>query len=264
MEFVQAKLRQFDNISVVGFEDNYKSKSYKKLGSDNGLAEAMQTQFFNKLLTESGSTLGPAKSTIQPEEEFKSVGASCVTIKASAHIQLLKDTIRHLPMFESHHLNSDEYDFEWPTKAHLKALTYAKQLRLKEIRYQQDAFGRITAIKIVCHDFASPFFAANLDNKKQVPIILNAQSFYDNKDGHYRINNIAARIETNFNSMISNIYLNEDKNGIQRIGTKRGNGPLSHIQLEAGEEIIGVYGNYSDVQDRSVISGLGFIVWRPN
>ena len=78
----------------------------------------------------------------------------------------------------------------------------------------------------MCHDFASPFFAASLD-KKLPPLILNAHSFYDNKDGHYRVNNIAARVE--FNSMISNIYLNEDKSGIQRIGTKRGNGPLSHI-----------------------------------
>ena len=119
----------------------------------------------------------------------------------------------------------------------------------------------ITAVKLVCYDTSSPFFSASLD-KKQPPIVLNVNSFYDNRDGHYRVNNIAGRIE--FNNMISNIYFNEDKSGIQRIGTKRGNGPLSHINLEDGEEIIGVYGNYSEIQDRSLISGLGFIVWRPN
>ena len=133
-------------------------------------------------------------------------------------------------------------------------------MRLKEIRYQQDAMGIITAIKMVCYDVSSPFFAAQLD-KKQPPNILYAQSFYDNKDGHYRVNNIAGRIESN--NMISNIYFNQDKSGVQRIGTKRGNGPLSHITLEEGEEIIGVYGNYSESEDYSVISSLGFIVWKP-
>ena len=63
--------------------------------------------------------------------------------------------------------------------------------------------------------------------------------------------------------MISNIYFNQDKSGVQRIGTKRGNGPLSHINLEEGEEIIGAYGNYSESEDYSVISSLGFIVWKP-
>ena len=71
--------------------------------------------------------------------------------------------------------------------------------------------GMITAIKFVCFDVASPFYSASLD-KKQPPIVLNANSFYDNRDGHYRCNNIAARIE--FNKMISNIYFNEDKSGI--------------------------------------------------
>ena len=75
------------------------------------------------------------------------------------------------------------------------------------------------------------------------------------------MNNIAGRIESN--NMISNIYFNQDKSGVQRIGTKRGNGPLSHITLEEGEEIIGVYGNYSESEDYSVISSLGFIVWKP-
>ena len=60
----------------------------------------------------------------------------------------------------------------------------------------------------MCNDYSSPFFSVNQD-KKHAPIILNAQSFYDNKDGHYRVNNIAARIE--FNNMISNIYFNKDK-----------------------------------------------------
>ena len=64
--------------------------------------------------------------------------------------------------------------------------------------------------------------------------------------------------------MISNIYFNEDKSGIQRIGTKRGNGPLSPVFLEEGEQVIGVYGNYFESSDRSVLSGLGFIVWKPD
>lgn len=164
-------------------------------------------------------------------------------------------------MFETYDEGIGEYDFEWPGKKELKTITQIKHLRLKEIRYQQDSLGMITAVKLVCYDTSSPFFSASLD-KKQPPIVLNVNSFYDNKDGHYRVNNIAGRIE--FNNMISNIYFNEDKSGIQRIGTKRGNGPLSHINLEDGEEIIGVYGNYSEIQDRSLISGLGFIVWRPN
>lgn len=121
--------------------------------------------------------------------------------------------------------------------------------------------GIITALKVVCHDFSSPFFSASID-KKQPPVVLNCQSFIDNKDGHYRVNNVAARIE--FNAMISNIYFNEDKNGIQRIGTKRGNGPLSHMNLDKDEEIIGIYGNYSEKGDRPVISALGLIVWTPS
>ena len=164
-------------------------------------------------------------------------------------------------MFETYDEGIGEYDFEWPGKKELKTITQIKHLRLKEIRYQQDSLGMITAVKLVCYDTSSPFFSASLD-KKQPPIVLNVNSFYDNRDGHYRVNNIAGRIE--FNNMISNIYFNEDKSGIQRIGTKRGNGPLSLINLEDGEEIIGVYGNYSEIQDRSLISGLGFIVWRPN
>ena len=114
---------------------------------------------------------------------------------------------------------------------------------------------------MVCQDAASPFFSPNLD-KKTPPIILNCSSFYDANRGYYRVNNMAGRIE--YNSMISNIYFNEDKSGIQRIGTKRGNGPLSHISLDEGEQIIGVYGNYSSSdEDQNVISALGFIVWRP-
>lgn len=45
-------------------------------------------------------------------------------------------------------------------------------MRLKEIRYQQDTLGVITAIKLICHDVSSPFFSASLD-KKQAPIVLN-------------------------------------------------------------------------------------------
>jgi len=39
-------------------------------------------------------------------------------------------------MFETYYDETEEFDFEWPTKALLKTLTYAKQLRLKELRYQ--------------------------------------------------------------------------------------------------------------------------------
>jgi len=34
--------------------------------------------------------------------------------------------------------------------------------------------------------------------------------------------------------------------------------------MEPGEQIIGVYGSYFEASDRSYISGLGFIVWKPN
>ena len=108
-------------------------------------------------------------------------------------------------MFETYDEDIGDYDFEWPSKQVLKTITSAKQLRLKEIRYQQDALGMITAIKMVCHDASSPFFSADLD-KKSPPIVLQTHSFYDNRDGHYRCNNIAGRIE--FNNMISNIYFN--------------------------------------------------------
>ena len=149
-----------------------------------------------------------------PEEESKIANSLNVkdVKKIPSQLQRAKDSIRKLPMFEIYDQQiGGEYDFEWPQTAQLKQVTQIKQMRLKEIRYQQDSLGIITAIKIVCNDFASPFFSVNQD-KKYAPIILNAQSFYDNKDGHYRVNNIAARIE--FNNMISNIYFNKDKQGI--------------------------------------------------
>ena len=70
---------------------------------------------------------------------------------------------------------------------------------------------------------------------------------------------MTARIEGN--ALISNVYFNKDKSGIQRIGIKRGNGELSRVDLDEGEEIIGLYGNYND--DRTHISALGFIAWKP-
>lgn len=97
---------------------------------------------------------------------------------------------------------------------------------------------------MVTQDFASPLFTLFQD-KRNPPIILNASSFYDRVDGHYRCNNLAARIE--HNGLISNIYFNQDKTGIQRIGIKRGNGGLQHVKLEEGEEIIGCYGNYIEI-----------------
>lgn len=173
----------------------------------------------------------------------------------------MKETIRKLPMFETYEDASSSFDFEWPSKKDLQQIKTVKQLRLKEIRYQQDPMGMLSAIKIICHDAQSPFFSAALD-RKSTPQILYCTGLYDNKDGHYRCNNLAARIE--FNKMISNIYLNQDKSGICRIGTKRGNGLLSHVMLEDGEEIIGVYGTYYENHERAVISGLGFIVWNPS
>lgn len=171
-------------------------------------------------------------------------------------------SLRKLPMFETYQANKSTYDFEWPTKSVLKTITRADQLRLKEIRYQQDALGIITALKIVCQDAQSPFFSGALD-KKVPPLVLNVNnSFFDTKDGHYRCNNIVARIE--INDQISNIYFNEDKQGIQRIGTRRGNGVLSHVYMEPGEQIVGVYGCYGEIVDRSFISSLGFIVWKPD
>lgn len=198
-----------------------------------------------------------------PEEEFKSVVNSnnAAAQKSQLSLARAKESIRKLPMFETYDDGLEEYDFEWPSKSNIKQITSVKQMRLKEIRYQQDALGMLSAIKFVCHDMSSSFFSGSLDKKSQSNV-LYANCFIDNKDGHYRCNNVAARIE--FNKMISNVYFNEDKSGIQRIGTKRGNGPLSHVTLEPGEEIIGCYGNYSDINDRSVISGLGFIVWTPN
>lgn len=165
-------------------------------------------------------------------------------------------------MFETYsNASSQKFDFEWPSPSVVKTITSVKQLKLKEIRYQQDPLGILTAIKLVSHDASSSFFSSSLD-KKVPPIVMSTNSFYDNKDGHYRCNNIVARIE--FSNMISNIYFNQDKTGIQRIGTKRGNGSLSPVYMEVGEQVIGAYGNYLDVSDRTIISGLGFIVWKPN
>ena len=121
--------------------------------------------------------------------------------------------------------------------------------------------GIITAIKMVSHDASSSFFTASME-KKVAPIVLSMNSFYDIKTGNYRCNNIVARIE--INDMISNIYFNEDKTGIQRIGTKRGNGVLSPVNMEPGEQIIGCYGNFTESNDRAYISRLGFIVWTPD
>ena len=104
----------------------------------------------------------------------------------------------------------------------------------------------LTAIKMVCNDISSPFFSTCLE-KKSVPMVLNAGCFYDRIDGHYRCNNMAGRIESN--GMISNIYFNHDKTGLQRIGTKRGQGKLQQIPLEEGEEVIGTYGRYMELDD---------------
>ena len=73
------------------------------------------------------------------------------------------------------------------------------------------------------------------------------------------VTNVTARVEAN--ELISNVYFNREKSGIQRIGIKRGNGELSRVDVDEGEEIIGLYGNYND--DRTHIAGLGFIVWKP-
>ena len=72
--------------------------------------------------------------------------------------------------------------------------------------------------------------------------------------------NVTARLEQN--RLISNVYFNKEKSGIQRIGLKRGNGELMRVDLNEGEELIGLYGCYN--KDRTHISGLGFIVWKPS
>ena len=41
-------------------------------------------------------------------------------------IQRAKETIRKLPMFETYDEGLGEYDFEWPTKTHLKSITQVK------------------------------------------------------------------------------------------------------------------------------------------
>ena len=43
--------------------------------------------------------------------------------------------MRKLPMFETYDSETENFDFEWPTKAQLKLLTSARQLKLKEVRY---------------------------------------------------------------------------------------------------------------------------------
>ncbi len=91
------------------------------------------------------------------QEEFKMVGPAPVS---NSIIKAAKDSIRKLPMFETYQEDTGEYDFEWPNKATLKQITSIKQLQLKEIRYQQDAIGIITAIKMIAHDSSSPFFSA--------------------------------------------------------------------------------------------------------
>ena len=161
-------------------------------------------------------------------------------------------------MFETYTDDVNYYDFEWPNRANLKTVNDVKSLKLKEIRYYQDSNSLITGIKFVSHEMASPFFSASKDNKTP-PVVLPAFTFYEQQSGQYLVTNVTARIETN--DLISNVYFNKDKCGIQRIGVKRGNGELSRVDVDEGEEIIGLYGNYND--DRTHISGLGFIVWKP-
>lgn len=117
----------------------------------------------------------------------------------------------------------------------------------------------ITGIKFVTQESKSPFFSATKDNKTP-PVVLPAYTFYSQDDGRYLVTNITARIASK--SLISNIYFNKAKSGIQRIGVKKGNGELTRIDLLEGEEIIGLYGCYN--KDRTHISALGFIVWKPS
>lgn len=112
-----------------------------------------------------------------PQEESKLLQPSSETVISP--IKAAKATIRKLQMFDTYSAKKVDYDFEWPNKSVLKGITQVKQLRLKEIRYQQDALGIITAIKMVAHDASSPFFSASLD-KKAPPIVLSMNSFYDN------------------------------------------------------------------------------------
>ena len=66
-----------------------------------------------------------SKSSI-PEEEFKYVAASGPSEnqkKVVSQIARAKETIRKLPMFETYDEGIGEYDFEWPGKKELKAIT---------------------------------------------------------------------------------------------------------------------------------------------
>ena len=114
-------------------------------------------------------------------------------------------------MFETFHDEMDYYDFEWPNKQNMKTVNDTKSLKLKEIRYYQDANSLITGIKFVCHEMASPFFSASKENK-QAPVVLPAFTFYDQHSGAYMVTNCTARIESN--DLISNVYFNKDKSGI--------------------------------------------------
>ena len=180
--------------------------------------------------------------------------------KPKSALQKMKESIRKLPVFEVYDEMADtEYlDFEWPQKAQIKLITEPKQFQLKEIRYTKDAMGLLTGIKFVSNYIKSPFFSAVKDSKNP-PLVLPAHTFYSQDDGRYLLTNVAARIETN--QLISNVYFNNGKSSIHRMGIKRGNGELIKVDLNEGEEIIGLYGCYN--KNRTNISALGFIAWKP-
>lgn len=94
-------------------------------------------------------------------------------------------------------------------------------MRLKTIRYQQDAQGILIGLQVLTEsDFQSPLFC---DDERLPYTTLSMANIYDD-EGYYRCDNVAARIESS--KTVSNLYFNADKTGIVRVGFKRGKGTL--------------------------------------
>ena len=173
------------------------------------------------------------------------------------------ETVRKLPPFNAYSDNFEDrsYDFEWPNSANLSKQTKIEHLKLKQMRYQQDKSGVIIGLQVFAEgEFNnSPFFC---EDKTGPSTTLGLSELYD-KEGYYRCDNVAARVESN--NTISNLYFNEDQSGIIRVGYKRGKGTLSHVDLEEGEEVIGIYGNWRMVQGRRHgFETFGLIAWSPH
>ena len=67
-----------------------------------------------------------AKAVASQSPLMAPTGTNVPSASQSSAMTRLKDTIRKLPMFETYQDDEGEYDFEWPTRAHLKTMTNAK------------------------------------------------------------------------------------------------------------------------------------------